>query len=168
MEAFVSYRSRIGKSLTTCQPNHLIQDLVCKQSYRSARCSAHNSLERHKLTVRRSFHTGSQYRDELKGDSRSRSLGDFYEDLLAQPIPKTSKAKTDLPTFVDTRGDATKEERAAKLFGNIKGSGYERRTSDTPDATWRTINGVPIPPRPTEPDNCCMSGCAQWVKTTAM
>ncbi|OXV10291.1 hypothetical protein Egran_01946 [Elaphomyces granulatus] len=31
--------------------------------------------------------------------------------------------------------------------------------STTPvNSTWKTINGVIIPPRPTEPDNCCMSG----------
>jgi len=49
------------------------------------------------------------------------------------------------------------------VFGSrLAGSGYERG-SRTPDATWRTINGVPIPPRPAEPDNCCMSGCVHCV-----
>ncbi|KAL4888557.1 hypothetical protein BDV59DRAFT_211049 [Aspergillus ambiguus] len=32
-----------------------------------------------------------------------------------------------------------------------------------PEATWKTINGVAIPPRPEEPDNCCMSGCVHCV-----
>lgn len=32
-----------------------------------------------------------------------------------------------------------------------------------PESTWKAINGVPIPPRPVEPDNCCMSGCAHCV-----
>jgi hypothetical protein len=49
------------------------------------------------------------------------------------------------------------------LFGSIEGSGYEKHTFDKPDATWRTINGVPVPPRPAEPDNCCMSGCVHCV-----
>lgn len=94
-------------------------------------------------------------------DSQAHPIGDFYADLLTTSIPKAQEARTDLPSFVDSGGDATKEERAAKLFGNIKGSGYERNVSETPDATWQTINGVPVPPRPGEPDNCCMSGCVQ-------
>lgn len=77
-------------------------------------------------------------------------------------MPTDSAATSDLPTFVQS-GDETKEQRAAKLFGNIHGSGYERKAPNTPDSTWRTINGVPIPPRPAEPDNCCMSGCMHCV-----
>ena len=33
----------------------------------------------------------------------------------------------------------------------------------SPESTWKTINGVAIPPRPQEPDNCCMSGCVHCV-----
>ncbi|RMZ84806.1 hypothetical protein DV737_g938, partial [Chaetothyriales sp. CBS 132003] len=78
-------------------------------------------------------------------------------------MPAASEATSSpLPTFVQS-GDATKEERARKLFGSVRGSGYERRSSDTPDETWHTVNGVPIPPRPQEPDNCCMSGCVDCV-----
>ncbi|THC95767.1 hypothetical protein EYZ11_004764 [Aspergillus tanneri] len=32
-----------------------------------------------------------------------------------------------------------------------------------PESTWKTVNGVAIPPRPEEPDNCCMSGCVHCV-----
>ncbi|KPI39147.1 uncharacterized protein AB675_4484 [Cyphellophora attinorum] len=93
---------------------------------------------------------------------RARPLGDFYSDLLAVPIPKDSTAHSDLPTFVQS-GDETKEARAAKLFGNIRGSGYERKLPKQADSVWKTINGVPIPPRPEEPENCCMSGCMHCV-----
>lgn len=117
----------------------------------------------HWSPITKSFHTVSRLEDNVNAESQAHPLGDFYADLLARPIPKESKARTDLPSFVDTGGDATKEERAAKLFGNIKGSGYERRTPRAPDETWQTINGVPIPPRPGEPDNCCMSGCVHCV-----
>lgn len=95
----------------------------------------------------------------------SRDLGDFYNDLVSTPLPKVAQAKTekqDLPEWVASGGRKDIEERARKLFGNIEGSGYQRRT-DMPDATWKTINGVPIPPRPAEPDNCCMSGCVHCV-----
>ncbi len=109
---------------------------------------------------------------EQSGSHRPRRqavpVGDFYTDLLSSPLPRDSHSHTEtsdedaLPTFVRS-GDQTKEERAKKLFGTIHGSGYRRRVSDKPDATWRTVNGVPIPPRPDEPDNCCMSGCVHCV-----
>ncbi|KAJ9602807.1 hypothetical protein H2200_012587 [Cladophialophora chaetospira] len=100
---------------------------------------------------------------ERQEERQAVPLGDFYTDLLSSPIPKKSQAGTHLPTFVQSGGDKTKEERAKLLFGSIEGSGYERHTYDKPDATWRTINGVPVPPRPAEPDNCCMSGCVHCV-----
>ncbi len=112
---------------------------------------------------RRSLHSSPTLRDSPAQEPQAQPLGDFYTDLLSKPIPKASKATTSsLPTFVRS-GDETKEERARKLFGDIKGSGYERHTFDKPDETWRSINGVPIPPRPAEPDNCCMSGCVNCV-----
>jgi len=116
-----------------------------------ATCSLHGS---------RAFHSSVPSRDQFDEHSQAVPLGDFYTDLLAKPMPKESRADTSLPTFVRS-GDPSKEERARQLFGTIRGSGYERKTYDKPDATWRTINGVPIPPRPAEPENCCMSGCVQ-------
>lgn len=116
------------------------------------------------LALTRDFHWFSSRRQQTGQSHQAQPLGDFYTDLLNQPIPKSSKptSSPSLPTFVPI-GDETKEERAKKLFGTMRGSGYERATSDTPDATWRTINGVPIPPRPGEPENCCMSGCVHCV-----
>lgn len=112
--------------------------------------------------VPRTLHTSRTLRDDVRREPQAQPLGEYYADLLATPIPKPSKAHAAVPTFVQS-GDETKEARAAKVFGTIEGSGYERRTSDTPDETWRTINGVPVPPRPAEPDNCCMSGCVHCV-----
>ena len=113
----------------------------------------------------RPLHTSSALGEQSHGSSQAQPLGDFYQDLLSTPVPKsannTADDEDDLPTFVRS-GDETKEERARKLFGNIHGSGYERR-SERPEAVWQTINGVPVPPRPAEPDNCCMSGCVHCV-----
>src|SRR5271154_1625607 len=110
----------------------------------------------------RRFHTSIFRRSPFTDEFQAQPLGDFYTDLLTTPISRPSTTHPDLPTFVQS-GDETKEQRAAKLFGSIRGSGYERKTYDKPDSTWRTINGVPIPPRPSEPDNCCMSGCVHCV-----
>jgi len=113
------------------------------------------------VRLNRSLHNTARH--SKANEAQAVPLGDFYNDLLSKPLPKKKEAEPSLPTFVRS-GDLTKEERAARLFGSIEGSGYERQTSDVPDATWRTINGVPVPPRPAEPDNCCMSGCVQYGK----
>ena len=111
----------------------------------------------------RAYHTTRVlFQEEFDHNQQAVPLGDFYTELLSTPILKQHRVEKSLPTFVQS-GDQSKEERAEKLFGTIEGSGYQRRTSDSPDATWRTINGVPVPPRPAEPDNCCMSGCVHCV-----
>ncbi|RAL13642.1 uncharacterized protein BO97DRAFT_342159 [Aspergillus homomorphus CBS 101889] len=48
-----------------------------------------------------------------------------------------------------------------RLAGPGRTSRYDPGAA--PDATWKTVNGVAIPPRPEEPDNCCMSGCVHCV-----
>ena len=122
----------------------------------------YRSLVRPDKIYRRGYQPSKRQFDNPTPRFEPRGLGDFYNDLLAKPLPKVARAKSeaDLPDFVASGGRKEIEERAKKLFGNIQGSGYQRQ-SDTPDKTWRTINGVPIPPRPGEPDNCCMSGCVQ-------
>lgn len=103
------------------------------------------------------------HREQVDHQRQAVPLGDFYTDLLSSPLPETTHEDSPLPDFVPTGGDLTKEERARRLFGSIQGSGYHRTVTDKPDASWRTINGVPVPPRPAEPDNCCMSGCVHCV-----
>ena len=155
--------SSIGRSSLWICPS-------CRSSYTAVRNAPPSrsirdtSRRKPQYAQRRFFHDTSSNQQQAGRSSQAQPLGDFYNDLLNQPIPKASKATSSpsLPTFVRS-GDETKEERAKKLFGNLKGSGYERTVSDKPDATWRTINGVPVPPRPGEPDNCCMSGCVHCV-----
>ncbi|KAL6251855.1 hypothetical protein RBB50_002065 [Rhinocladiella similis] len=112
---------------------------------------------------RRSFHSGNRsLREHADQPHQAVPLGDFYTDLLSSPMREAPHTDSALPTFVTTK-DESVQARARKLFGTIEGSGYKSTTSETPDATWRTINGVPVPPRPAEPDNCCMSGCVHCV-----
>lgn len=126
-------------------------------------CRDERGFNQTQPSARRSFYTSRPLsREGTQQERQAVPLGDFYTDLLAAPIPKKDQAETHLPTFVQS-GDKSKEERAKLLFGSIEGSGYERHTFDKPDATWRTINGVAVPPRPAEPDNCCMSGCVHCV-----
>jgi hypothetical protein len=125
--------------------------------------SPSHGLQEPTIGGRRSLHSSWRFSHEADPQRQAVPLGDFYTDLLASPIPQRSQAESHLPSFVQAGGDKTKEERAKLLFGSIEGSGYERHTYDKPDATWKTINGVAVPPRPAEPDNCCMSGCVHCV-----
>ncbi|KAK9321041.1 oxidoreductase-like protein [Lipomyces orientalis] len=52
------------------------------------------------------------------------------------------------------------QERAKIVFGS-RLAGPQRRQAL--ESTYRDILGVKVPPRPTEPDNCCMSGCVNCV-----
>ncbi|KAL4937395.1 hypothetical protein BDV06DRAFT_232619 [Aspergillus oleicola] len=52
----------------------------------------------------------------------------------------------------------------AIVFGTrLAGPGRSSRYHPGTSSAWKTVNGVPIPPRPEEPDNCCMSGCVHCV-----
>lgn len=133
--------------------------ILCSQCHRPLR----TRIPQAQIAAIRAFHQSTSFYENKTPQYQPRDLGDFYNDLLATPLPKVAKAKTEteLPDWVASGGRKEIEERAKKVFGSIEGSGYQSSVSKTPDATWKTINGVPIPPRPMEPDNCCMSGCVQ-------
>ena len=151
------------KRMWTCAPC-LRRQLLLRESQPPSRTRVNYNKRHPSSEWRRSFHlTRAARPEQLDHDRQAVPLGDFYTDLLSSPLPETTHEDSPLPDFVPTGGDQSKEERARRLFGSIQGSGYQRTVSDTPDATWRTINGVPVPPRPAEPDNCCMSGCVHCV-----
>ncbi|SCU84736.1 LADA_0D03488g1_1 [Lachancea dasiensis] len=64
----------------------------------------------------------------------------------------------------NTREDlGSEEERMTNVFGGrIKGDS-PRSTSRIMRGLPRNIAGVLVPERPSEPDNCCMSGCVNCV-----
>lgn len=121
-------------------------------------------LERKGLCVNAQiYHTSSRLSEEAPQPTQAQPLSGYYAEILStgnpQNIPKPAATAR-----VNAAKLETKEDRARVVFGSrLAGSGYERRSSETPDSTWRTINGVPVPPRPAEPDNCCMSGCVHCV-----
>ena len=103
----------------------------------------------------RNYHVSAPRYDDSLEQTQAQPLGGFYEDLLATPVPQAAQSRQ------------STEERSPQSSGPKIFYGAERKyrggISDTPDSTWRTVNGVPIPPRPGEPDNCCMSGCVHCV-----
>ncbi len=113
---------------------------------------------------RKSYYSSRRHLSDARRPGQAQPLSGYYADLLSMPTPTQPPLPISTSTSPITSQLQAKEDRARVVFGSrLAGSGYERRSSDTPDATWRTINGVPVPPRPAEPDNCCMSGCVHCV-----
>ncbi|KAK9453506.1 oxidoreductase-like protein [Dipodascopsis uninucleata] len=75
-----------------------------------------------------------------------------------KPVVVPTKAVGAEPQI--TARTPTAQERAKVVFGS-RLAGPQRRAQL--ESTYRNILGVKVPPRPTEPDNCCMSGCVNCV-----
>ncbi|EEQ29507.1 conserved hypothetical protein [Microsporum canis CBS 113480] len=102
------------------------------------------------------------------------TYGGYYSDILAAPSQPYNPSRTPQPqptsppeTQAEPQKEQTPQEKFGIVFGTrLAGPGYSStryNPSTTPKSAWRTVNGVPIPPRPEEPDNCCMSGCVHCV-----
>lgn len=90
--------------------------------------------------------------------------GQQHQPKLTQ---KTDLTKTPPPaarTPTDSLPKSDREESIAKariVFGSRLAGPAERRRDI--DAASTKIAGIMVPPRPEEPDNCCMSGCVNCV-----
>ena len=102
-------------------------------------------------------------------------LSGYYYDILSTKSPYRRQARTSRPvptqneqsTPATTVEPQSPQDKMSIVFGTRlaspgRSSRYDPGTVP-PESTWKTINGVAIPPRPSEPDNCCMSGCAHCV-----
>lgn len=93
-------------------------------------------------------------------------MGAFYESLLEQPLHTTTSAthQPTTPSPPESLPKTDKEEVVAKarvVFGSRLAGPAERR--EEKDKKSVVVAGVKVPPRPSEPDNCCMSGCVNCV-----
>ncbi|KAJ5142975.1 uncharacterized protein N7515_001762 [Penicillium bovifimosum] len=115
--------------------------------------------------------------EEIANPQQAQPLSGYYSLILKSKSPYGGRASTSRPT-PPVRPDAeptpassvtpqSPQEKMAIVFGTrLAGPGRSSRYSPgeiPPESTWKTINGVPIPPQPEEPDNCCMSGCVHCV-----
>ncbi|KAF2663733.1 hypothetical protein BT63DRAFT_111041 [Microthyrium microscopicum] len=96
-------------------------------------------------------------------------LTGYYEALLNHPSSTTHSAtRSRPPTSPSSPNTASKDAaredvraRAKIVFGSRLAGPAARRADRERKST--NIAGILVPPRPTEPDNCCMSGCVNCV-----
>ncbi|KAI9746716.1 MAG: hypothetical protein M1818_000430 [Claussenomyces sp. TS43310] len=105
-------------------------------------------------------------RASTNSERQANPLGGYYESLLSQPLPQITSAtrQPTTPSPPEELPKTDKEETLAKarvVFGSRLAGPAERRSEIESKSTM--IAGVRVPPRPEEPDNCCMSGCVNCV-----
>lgn len=130
---------------------------ICRRLPLSQRLSSSNAPTRISSHVR---HASTQ------NPGQANPLGDYYESLLSQPLPSVTSAtrQSTTPSASTSPPKTYKEETLAKarvVFGSRLAGPAERRSEIEKKSTL--IAGVWVPPRPEEPDNCCMSGCVNCV-----
>ncbi|KAM0557018.1 hypothetical protein ACHAPJ_005698 [Fusarium lateritium] len=104
------------------------------------------------------------------------SLGPYYEIILRSPPqiptekpekpPKTADPAVQPEFSTKTTDSATRtpEEKARLVFGSrVLGAAEKDERLATRKSQSTYIAGVLVPPKPVEPDNCCMSGCVNCV-----
>jgi hypothetical protein len=94
-------------------------------------------------------------------------IGDYYASLLESSTPSitskpptTASPSTVLP-IAPSDSEQVEDSGPAILFSSRLSSPLERRSEIRKKSVM--VAGVWVPPRPDEPDNCCMSGCVNCV-----
>ncbi len=92
-------------------------------------------------------------------------IGDYYASILESSTPAiaskppTTATTPSTPVISNTPSDSRPEPKI--LFSSRLSSPLERRSEIQKKSVL--VAGVWVPPRPDEPDNCCMSGCVNCV-----
>jgi hypothetical protein len=76
------------------------------------------------------------------------------------PVTRTAPTPPPPESLPMTQKEETLQ-KARVVFGSRLAGPGERRADI--EAKSRNVAGVMVPPKPTEPDNCCMSGCVNCV-----
>jgi hypothetical protein len=138
---------------------------ICSSCLRSLRNNTYQAALSSQIRARRK-HTAA--RIAAPGEQAT-PLSGYYADLFAHPISrpapasqiyKPSSSSASSSSSSSAARDAVRE-RAKIVFGSRLAGPAERRADITRKS--RMIAGVLVPPRPEEPDNCCMSGCVNCV-----
>ncbi|KAK3640733.1 hypothetical protein LTR56_004437 [Elasticomyces elasticus] len=104
------------------------------------------------------------------GDDKQHAFDGYLADLLDAPLRSVQPATRTPPaaSIIKKSPKTAEEEKIAKyqnIFGSKADKSAERKRERERELESRSqlVAGVLIPPRPEEPDNCCMSGCINCV-----
>ncbi|KAK2626875.1 hypothetical protein QTJ16_004050 [Diplocarpon rosae] len=92
-------------------------------------------------------------------------IGDYYASILESTTPEikckppTAASPSAISSVTTSADDA--DSGPSILFSSRLSSPLERRSEIKKKSTL--VAGVWVPPKPDEPDNCCMSGCVSCV-----
>ncbi|KZL63728.1 oxidoreductase-like protein [Colletotrichum incanum] len=98
--------------------------------------------------------------------TQAHPLGAYYEAILndPQPIPDVKPEEPPSSSPVPTPPPKSAAEKASIVFGSaLAGPAAHKQRLEELRQKSTMIAGVLVPPRPEEPDNCCMSGCVNCV-----
>jgi len=101
------------------------------------------------------------------GDQATPISGYYAELSITPTTDKQSIPKKQIPSTPSSSSQSAEEARqevrarAKIVFGSRLAGPIARQAERERQST--NIAGVLVPPRPTEPDNCCMSGCVNCV-----
>ncbi|CAK3922434.1 Hypothetical predicted protein [Lecanosticta acicola] len=106
------------------------------------------------------------HKEEDPSETKDNTLQGYYADLLDAPLHSVQHATRTPPSPppTDNLPLTEKEKTLAKarvVFGSRLAGPEERQKELEKQSQW--IAGIMVPPRPEEPDNCCMSGCVNCV-----
>ncbi|MCJ1384130.1 hypothetical protein MMC17_007246 [Xylographa soralifera] len=102
-------------------------------------------------------------RPKSTSSTPSDPIDDYYSLLLSQPLSYTTSATRTSPAPPKPPPVNSKDANLAKarvVFGSRLVGPARRREIESQSTS---IAGILVPPRPQEPDNCCMSGCVNCV-----
>ncbi|KAI1172202.1 oxidoreductase-like protein [Nemania sp. FL0916] len=114
-----------------------------------------------KLTPPPSSSSGTTTSTSKSTSTPSSTSASIHSSSTTTAIP-TSPTPTDPPELSSEPGTA--QDKARIIFGSRLAGPAERADRlQSIRARSALVGGVLVPPRPEEPDNCCMSGCVNCV-----
>lgn len=98
-----------------------------------------------------------------KEPATSISLNDFRREVGRKKKVNVTETKGRVFEGNYSLENLTPEQRIAKVFGTRLTGADRESSSRIVRGEPRVIGGIKVPEKPTEPDNCCMSGCINCV-----
>ncbi|KAF1947695.1 hypothetical protein EJ02DRAFT_449175 [Clathrospora elynae] len=140
-----------------------LRQRLCASCLRSWR-RTHSRIPSRSIGLQNSSRIQRRFKGYIAPEGeQARPITGFYADMLKKPLPKVQTLTRTEPEPLKTPAMTQKEETFAKariIFGST--TALAERKQEIANAS-QSVAGVLVPPRPEEPDNCCMSGCVNCV-----